>query len=344
VPSSANTRLCLAREAMPSRLHPGTAMGRDELAGLVREWITANDPQGRLSAFDSNHLGKLERGLVRRPSPITRAALCAVLDASERDLGFVADEEAERVSQALSGRVHTDHQTLTAVADVLASVRRLEDATSAADVIGTVQAQRSMVSRLADNSRGDVRGDAVGLLSELEQYLGWLSIPLERWDESKRHLDRASVLALEADDPERLAMALSFSAYRNLRRDNLRSAEALNDAAGRDERVNVGLRTYTRFQRAEVLARDGLNGDAVKALNDADRLVNDLPEDSDDLPASAYWYVPSFFHGQKAFVLHALGDDREAARTAREAIAAMPPSWRESEWASRRLELTKLDS
>jgi hypothetical protein len=64
VPSSANTRLSLAREAMPSRLHPGTAMGRDELAGLVREWITANDPQGRLSAFDSNHLGKLERGLV----------------------------------------------------------------------------------------------------------------------------------------------------------------------------------------------------------------------------------------------------------------------------------------
>ena len=344
MPSSGNDRLRLAREAMPSRLHPGTQMGRDELAALVREWVTANDPQGRLSAFDSNHLGKLERGIVRRPSPIIRAALCAILDASERDLGFVRDKDAERVSQALSGRVHTDRKALAAIGDVLASVRRLEDATSAADVISTVQAQRSMVARLAENSRGDVRAEAVGLLSELEQYLGWLSIPLERWDESRKHLDRASVLALEADDPERLAMALSFNAYRNLRRDNLRSAEALNAAAGRDDRVNIGLRTYTEFQRAEVLARDGLKSEAVRTLNDADKLVNQLPEDSDELPASAYWYVPSFFHGQRAFVLHALGDDKEAARTAREAIAAMPASWRESEWASRRLELTKLDS
>ncbi|WP_244162584.1 XRE family transcriptional regulator [Amycolatopsis regifaucium] len=341
--TSANDRLRLAREGMSSRLHPGTSMGRDELAALVRDWITANDPKGRLSAFDSNHLGKLERGIVHRPSPIIRAALCATLDANESDLGFVSSKDAERVSQALSGHVHTDHKALAAIADVLASVRRLEDATSAADVLSTVQAQRSMVTRLADNARGDVRPDAVGLLSELEQYLGWLSIPLERWDDSKRHLDRASVLALEADDPERLAMALSFSAYRNLRRNDLRSAEALNAAAGRDDRVNIGLRTYTEFQRAELLARDGVKREAVKVLSDADRLVNRLPEDSDELPASSYWYVPSFFEGQRAFVLHALGDDKQAARVARDAIAAMPTSWRESEWAERRLKLTELD-
>jgi tetratricopeptide (TPR) repeat protein len=337
-----NDRLTRAREAMSSRLYPGTPMGRDELAGLVREWVTRNDPKGRLSPFDGNHLGKLERGQVRRPGPMVRAALCAVLDASEVDLGLVPARDAERVSQALSGAVQTDSRALLAIADVLASVRRLEDATGAAEVLSTVQAQRAMVTRLAGLSRGPVRAEAVGLLSELEQYLGWLSIPLERWDDSRKHLDRASVLALEADDPERLAMALSFGAYRNLRRGDLRTAEALNEAAGRDDRVNVGLRTYTEFQRAEVLAKDGQRVDSLRALARADRLVNELPEDPDSLPSSGYWYVPSFFQGQRAFVLKALGDDQAAARTAREAIEALPEDWRDAEWAGRRRALAEL--
>lgn len=319
-------------------------MGRDELAGHVRDWITATDPDGRLSAFDGNHLGKLERGSVRRPSALVRAALCGVLEANEHDLGLVAHKDEERVAAALSGRVYTDHKALAAIAEVLASVRRLEDATSAGDVVSTVQAQRAMVSRLADNSRGAVRTDAIGLLSELEQYLGWLSIPLDRWGDSRKHLDQAVVRATEADDPERLAMALSFSAYRNLRRGNLRNAETMNAAAGRDERVNIGLRTYTEFQRAEVLARDGLRNEALQALTSADTLMGGLPDTSDDLPASAYWYVPSFFHGQRAFVLHALGDDRQAARIAREALAEMPSAWREAEWAGRRTKLAQLDT
>ncbi|MBN9740470.1 transcriptional regulator [Amycolatopsis sp. A1MSW2902] len=240
--------------------------------------------------------------------------------------------------------MRTDSKALQAIAEVLASVRRLEDATSAGEVISTVEAQRSMVERLARNSRGPVRGQAVGLLSELEQYLGWLSIPLDQWKDSERHLDRASSLALESDDPERLSLALSFSAYRNLRQDNLRSAEALNEAAGRDPRVNIGLRTYNEFQRAEVLAKDGLRTEALKSLSHADELADRLPEDPDELPDSGYWYVPSFFHGQRAFVLHALGENKEAARIAREAIRAMPSSWREAEWASRRKKLAELDS
>ncbi|SFB61178.1 hypothetical protein SAMN05216266_12752 [Amycolatopsis marina] len=339
----ANDRLRAAREGTPSRRHPGP-IGRDELAALVSEFVTKHDERGRLSAFDANHLGKLERGTVARPSPPIRAALCALLDASEADLGFVPQCGTERVSAALIGTVHTDRAALECVAQVLASLRRLEDATSAGEVLPTVRTQAALVSRLADNARSPLRKQAVGLLSELEQYLGWLSIPLERWEESRKHLDRASVLALEADDPMRLSTALSFAAYRNLRRDHLRSAEALNEAAARDERVHVGLRTYVQFQRAEVLARDGSRTEALDALKVADHLADELPDDEDELPSSAYWYVPSFFHGQRAFVLKALGDEREARRIATEALEIMPPSWRDSEWAGRRRKLAELDA
>lgn len=261
------------------------------------------------------------------------------VDVTEAELGFALDEEAERVSAAVAGWLHTDARALAAVAEALARVRKLEDFTSAATVMPNVLAQRATVRELARNAKGDVRKTAIGLLSELEQYLGWLSIPMSRWNDSRAHLDRASVLALEADDAFRLSTALSFSAYRHLRRNDLSSAEALNAAAARDERVHLGLRTYVTFQRSEVLARAGSKNEALKTLNKAENMVERLANDDEPLPPSGYWYVPSFFRGQRAFVLHALGDVKEARRVAQEALDAMPPGWRTSEWANRRRQL-----
>ncbi|QWF78085.1 XRE family transcriptional regulator [Amycolatopsis sp. CA-230715] len=314
-------------------------MSRDELASLVAQWITEHDPRHRFSAFDGNALGKLERGVVKRPREDVRMALCELLNATETELGFSPDEEDERVSAAASGRLHTDARALAAIADALAHLRQLEDFTSAATVLPNVLTQRATVRELARNAKGNVRKTAIGLLSELEQYLGWLSIPMGRWNASLAHLDRASVLAVEADDAFRLSTALSFSAYRHLRRADLSSAEALNAAAARDERVHLGLRTYVTFQRAEVLARAGSKNEALKTLNKAENMVGRLANDDEPLPPSGYWYVPSFFRGQRAFVLRALGDAKEARRVAQEALDAMPPGWKTSEWAVRRRKL-----
>ncbi|GAA1981761.1 XRE family transcriptional regulator [Amycolatopsis minnesotensis] len=275
------------------------------------------------------------------PREDVRRELRELLNATEAELGFSPDEEAERVSAAASGRLHTDARALTAVADALAHLRQLEDFTSASTVLPNVLAQRATVTELAKNAKGNTRKTAVGLLSELEQYLGWLSIPMGRWTDSRTHLDRASVLALEADDAFRLSTALSFSAYRHLRRADLSSAEALNEAAARDERVHLGLRTYVTFQRAEVLARVGSKNEALKTLSEAENLVTRLADDDEPLPGSGYWYVSSFFRGQRAFVLHALGDAKEARRVAQEALEAMPPGWQASEWASRRRRLAE---
>lgn len=330
-------RLRAAREALPSRRVPGTHATREEVAELVARWVEQHDD--RESAFDANHLGKLERGAVRRPGPLVRAALCSVLDATEHDLGFTATPAEQRVAAAHNGH-HTDPAALDAVASTLASLRRLEDATSASEVAPSVRHQVALSSRLATNARADVRPHAVGLLSELEQYLGWLAIPMERWADSRQHLDRAAVLALEAGDPLRLANALSFSAYRALRRNDLRTADALNEAAARDDRVHPALRCYITFQRAEVLAKEGARADAVHALSRADELVELI--DTDNLPETGYWYTPEFFLGQRAFVLDALGDAHTASRTAAESLAAMPEAWQTAEWAGRRRALAQL--
>jgi transcriptional regulator with XRE-family HTH domain len=341
-------------------------MSREELAEAVGLWLSERDPQGREYAFDAGHLGKLERGTVRRPSRHYTDALCAILGTTETELGFtpkgtplrlngtprrpqtgVPDptgeldpDDAERLTVAAICPRRTDAAAVDAIATVLTGVRRLEDETSAAAVLPTVRRQRELIERLATGAPASSRPVAVGLSSEINQYLGWLSIPLGRWEDARRYLDRAAVLALQADDPMRLATALSFQAYAGLRTGDLRTADALSEAARRDTRVHIGLRTYVTYQRAEVLARDDNRAEAVRLLTEADRLVDHLPE-PDELPSSGYWYIPAFFLGQRGFVLRALGDVHGARRAAAACLEAMPDTWRKSEWAVRRRQLAE---
>ncbi|WP_143267192.1 hypothetical protein [Amycolatopsis thailandensis] len=150
------------------------------------------------------------------------------------------------------------------------------------------------------------------------------------------------MVALESDDPLRLSAALSFAAYSAIRRFDFSSADALSEAAQRDGRVDPGLRTYEIFERAEILARLGLRNKSVRQLLTTDHLVENLP-DEEDLPASGYWYTPPFFLGQKAFVLHALGNPSGSRQAALDCLAEMSPGWAGSEWAARRRELAHAD-
>lgn len=84
-----NHLLRAARERTESRRTPGTHMSREEAAEAVSLWLAERDPKGREVAFDAGHLGKLERGVVGRPRDHYVAALCAVLGATEADLGLI---------------------------------------------------------------------------------------------------------------------------------------------------------------------------------------------------------------------------------------------------------------
>jgi transcriptional regulator with XRE-family HTH domain len=334
----------------------------DELGGRLRE---AREAAGiSLSAmaakthYSKPYLSQLERGFravkpdhveayaraLNMSAEVLRGAAGDPLGQLLRQLGDEADTlsfpERERLNALIKRPRSVDHSALESLGEVLGTVRRLEDETSAGHVIPMVDAQRSIAETFATEARSNVRPAVVGLLSELEQYRGWLAIPGARWQQSRQHLDRAAVLAMEADDPLRLSTALSFSAYGAIRRRDLRTADALSEAARRDTRVHIGLRTYETYQRAEVLARNGERADAVRLLSEADGMVDHLPPE-DELPPSGYWYTPPFFLGQRAFVLRALGDDTGARQAARDCLAEMPADWSSSEWAVRRRELAE---
>jgi transcriptional regulator with XRE-family HTH domain len=282
----------------------------------------------RRTHYDAGHLSKVLKGY--KPASTELAArLDAALDAD----GSLLALANERVAEAAEAPRRVDDAVLEAVAGMLAATRRLEDATSSATVLPAVREYLAMVDRFARDSEAARRPATVGLLSELYQYAGWLYIPMRRWSDSERSLDRAVVLGMEAGDPQRTATALSFGAYGAMRRGDTRRASALNDAASRDTSVAPGLRAYIVHQGAEILAGDD-NAEARRLLHEAEKLADQL--NPDELTDSGYWYTPEFFAGTRAFILAKLGEHERARELMAESLAALPPEWRDSEWAERR--------
>jgi hypothetical protein len=78
-------------------------MSREELAEAVAHWCAEHDPKHRAVAFDATHLSKIERGLVRRPRRHYIAALCAILGATEAELGFTGPDAAQPRVSTVSG-------------------------------------------------------------------------------------------------------------------------------------------------------------------------------------------------------------------------------------------------
>lgn len=356
-----NDRLRSAREAVPSRRLPGECLSRQELAEAVNAWLQHHTK--RAGALDAHYVARLERGAVRWPGREYRAGFRAILGVgTDAELGFMplrraraaAKEEPgsdapvpglelheqSRLAAVTRSPRRTDAAALDALARVLAALRRLEDETSAADVLPSVHAQAALVDRLVSAARSTLRRRAVGFSSEITQYLGWLYVPSRTWDVALRYLDRAVALAVEADDPLRLSTALSFRAYVAMCTHDLATARSLSEAAGRDPRVNEGLRTYLMFQQAEIVARSRDRRESVRLLGEAERMVEALPC-GEELPSSGYWYTPAFFLGQRAFVLRELGELRAARESAAASVAEMPKEWAESEWAASRRALAE---
>lgn len=314
--TSANDRLRRAREAMSSPVSPGVPMTRDELAAAVRTWLTQHDDAGREYAFDAHHLGRLERGAVRRPHKRLREALTAVLQRTEHELGFTPNADGERPAEEVSGLERTD--AVRAVSDVLAALRRQEDALGAYDVLPAALQQLTIAERIADTATYDTRKRSVSLVANVENYCGWLALSLDKWAESRTHLDRAALLAVEADDPMRLSSALSFSAYRAVRRFKYTEAASLTEAAQRDERCNPGIRAYLNYQRAEILGMDGMRPEALKVLHVADALAETIDH------TSGRWGEPWYYVANRALALHAMGDAEGARRNAEAAVLHIP--------------------
>lgn len=205
-------------------------------------------------------------------------------------------------------------------AENFAAFRGSEHEQDAGTLMRSAVAHKAVVTGLAEDARGHTRQAAVSLLSGIEQYLGWLHLRLSRWEDSRQSLDRAAVLAIQADDPMRFSTALSFAAFRSSCVGSLGAATDECESARRDPRLHPGMSTYLRFQHAELLAKDGGTRDARAGLADAENAADGLPV------RAGSWYSPAFYAAHSALVLHELADTA-ASQAAERALGMMPQDW-----------------
>lgn len=248
--------------------------------------------------FSAGYLSQIENG--HRPVP------AAVVDAYRRVLD--ADPVVGKLAAASADPASTG---VADVADILARTRRLEDRLGAGAVAPVVRGLDG-IARTLDYS----------LASEVARYRGWLEHALGRRVLADTVLRDAAQLA--QDGPQR-AHALSFRSLTARHENDLGKALALADASLSEDGVHPALRTFDRYWRGEVLARQDERRAAARAI------ATD-PTESDELPDGGYWYTPGFLAVQRGLVLACMGRREDGVAEAIAGLAQMPAEHRGTDW------------
>ncbi|HEV2781830.1 MAG TPA: helix-turn-helix transcriptional regulator [Actinophytocola sp.] len=192
-------------------------LSRTELAEAVSLWLARRDPRGRDVAFDANHLGKIERGIIERPRANYIAALCAVLRATEAELGFdhasrATPEDVDRkafLQAALgagAGALIARHLPEYDATDLVASVagpsghyRRLSEFVPTMELTPVVEAHLRLASSVVNGVLPTRDGFAA--LTEAAQVAGWLARERDDRGTVRRHFAEAMRYAERAQHP-----------------------------------------------------------------------------------------------------------------------------------------------
>ncbi|MGH3871076.1 MAG: helix-turn-helix domain-containing protein [Pseudonocardiaceae bacterium] len=261
-----------------------------------------------------------------------------VADAFPRAAAVVTDpQDRERVALAARHPRRVDAATVSALADVLAATRRLEDQIGSAAVLPGIRSNRALALSLLADARLPIRARVGALAGELHQYLGWLLAETGHAKQARAELDAALALGMEINDPELTSLALSFKGHLAWMVDDPQGVISLSRAASRDQRVFVAQHAYNAYQEARGWAMAGEPAEVDRILWRADKLAERTLARQADAPPNMYWYGPGFFTLQRGLTWHTLGDPRFARRAAREltnGLRELPDAERHSEWAT----------
>ena len=261
-----------------------------------------------------------------------------VADALPRAAAVPADpEDRERVALAARHPRRVDTATVTALADVLAATRRLEDQLGCAAVLPGIRSNRALARTLLADARPPIRDRVGALAGELHQYLGWLLAETGHIEQARAEFDAALALGLESDDPDLTSLALSFKGHLAWMRDDPHGVIALSRGARRDKRIFIAQHAYNAHQEARGWAMAGEPAEVDLILGCAEELAERTVARQADVPPNMYWYGSGFFTLQRGLTWHTLGDPRFAERAAKEltkVVRELPDAERHSEWAA----------
>ncbi|MFI6645301.1 helix-turn-helix domain-containing protein [Streptomyces sp. NPDC050504] len=297
---------------------------------LLRRRAGMSQPDLAAKAFVSQPtISRFESG-DRTPDPALAVLLDEALAAKGALAGLVpADPDRAGFQARRPGAV--DKTTILEGESGLVQLRKLEDASSSADVTPMVAARTEMAVQAAKDAPYALRAAAIGVAAMGTAYLGWCHFLAGRYGAAEQALDSAVAYAYESQAPDRVERTMSYRGVLELVWGSPAAAASMFDAARRDGRAHPALRAYDSGQQARALAHAGEAREADRLLLEADRLAGTV--DYSDLPVGAYWYTPGWLVLRQGVAMLALGRTAAAQREIGQGYAAMPAEHRQAHWA-----------
>lgn len=304
-------KLRAARRAQPSPSVSGQPMSRQELADACNQAMAP----GRWIGMTASYIGALERGEIRWPNAAYRNALCAVLGASPRDLGFYVDRPERRTAATHSQSHAVDHPDDVGATNDGATIRSAQQVVaqsrSSHDNLNHGRAGDHTflaVTRLLASQRQSVAPAA--LLSLVEAHRDSLAVLFERAGSSPVRMDIGLMLGETSIVASRLwsavgkrGLAIAHCAYAR------QLAEQLVDPV-----LGATARIFESNLRSEAATLIGSDGDLAVGL----RLLDEAAAIDRGLPPSARARIAAeqaqtyAVLGLKAETVDALGQARRA--------------------------------
>ncbi|WP_067480662.1 helix-turn-helix domain-containing protein [Actinomadura hibisca] len=236
----------------------------------------------------------------------------------------VLEEAAEKARALRTDRPGpADARALAAVLD---AHRRLEDVAGATAVLPAAQAHQRATEKALLEARGEARQRLTLVAASSAQFAGWLHSALRQFRHAGRLYDLSLRLALEADDQDASATALSMRGHLAWLQRDTGTMLASTGAARRLAQLPA-TRAITAQQQARGLALRGEERAALVAMDEAEQAY-----DADGRPGSAYFYDRAMLTMQRGVVLHFLGRHAQAAELLAEGLALMPDEVADAEW------------
>lgn len=227
-----------------------------------------------------------------------------------------------------------DPVSLDALADVLASTRRLEDVVGAAAVLAPERCHVELVTELAAEAFGPIRRRVVDLAGQWAQHYAWLHTALERYDQAEAWFSRALEWAIEAGNDDLAATVWSFKGHVAWLRGDLGASIGYTHVARRYQGIYSGQPAYDALQAARAYAAVG---DAYEVDRLTDEAITLSSRALDELPGAPPWHYyrsPAFWDLERGRAVYLLpGRAQRAADLLAMGLEALPPDQRTADWA-----------
>ena len=224
------------------------------------------------------------------------------------------DDGADRIAFAVRHPTRTDPATVDALADLLASQRRLDDVLGAAAVMPAVQANLDLVSHLASEAHDDLRGRLIDQAAQWAQFAGWLGIAAGDHAWSRNWLNQALEWTVESGHDALLGTVLSFRADLAGQSGDIGALLGVTRAALTRPGMSPGQLAYDHYQLARAYVLAGDQPAAISTAVAADERAIAALEYQGEMPPWDYYRDRAFFDLEAGTTRAALGQHEQAVQ------------------------------